>query len=117
MASTSATTDSNAGTYAINLTEGSDNNYTINNTEGILSVEKAVLNVSVENKSRIYGNDNPELTVSYSGFLNGDDVTDIDIKPVVSTSADLASDAGIYNIVADGGFDNNYNFEYTNGTL
>ena len=117
VASTSATTDSNAGTYAISLTEGSDNNYKINNTEGILSVEKAVLNVLVENKSRIYGKDNPELTVSYSGFLSGDDVTDIDIKPVVSTSADLASDAGIYNIVADGGFDNNYNFEYTNGTL
>ena len=117
VASTSATTDSNAGTYAINLTEGSDNNYTINNTEGILSVEKAVLNVSVENKSRIYGNDNPELTVSYSGFLNGDDVDDIETKPVVCTSADLTSDAGIYNITADGGFDNNYNFDYIYGIL
>jgi gliding motility-associated-like protein len=117
VASTSATSVSNAGSYSINLTEGIDTNYDINNTEGTLTVEKAVLNVTVDNKSRIYGKANPDLTASYSGFLNGEGVDDIDIRPVVSTSADIASDAGKYSITADGGFDNNYIFEYRSGTL
>jgi gliding motility-associated-like protein len=115
--STSATSSSNAGTYAINLTEGSDNNYTIINTEGTLSIEKAVLNVTADDKSRIYGKVNPELTVSYSGFLNGDGIDAIDIRPVVNTSAYQSSDAGKYSITAEGGSDNNYTFEYSNGTL
>ena len=117
LASTTASSASNAGSYAVTLTEGSDNNYIINNTEATLSIEKAVLNVTADNKSRIYGKVNPEFTVSYSGFSNGDGVDDLDTMPIVSTSADLESDAGKYNITVEGGSDNNYNFEYTNGTL
>jgi gliding motility-associated-like protein len=117
LASTTATSASDAGTYAITLTEGSDSNYQIDNTEGILSIEKAILNVSADNKSRIYGKVNPELTVSYSGFVNGDAIENIDTKPAAFTSAVLASDAGKYIITAEGGSDNNYTFEYNNGTL
>jgi gliding motility-associated-like protein len=117
LASTTATSASDAGTYAITLTAGSDSNYQIDNTEGILSIEKAILNVSADNKSRIYGKVNPELTISYSGFVNGDGIENIDTKPAAFTSADLASDAGKYSITAEGGSDNNYTFEYNNGTL
>jgi gliding motility-associated-like protein len=117
LASTNATSASDAGTYAINLTAGSDSNYQIDNTEGVLSIEKAVLNVGSDNKSRIYGKVNPELTVSYSGFVNGDGIDAIDTRPMVNTSAELASDAGKYIITAGSGSDNNYTFEYSNGTL
>jgi gliding motility-associated-like protein len=116
-ASITATSLSNAGTYPISLNPGFDNNYEINDIEGVLSIEKAVLQVTADNKTRTYGKPNPELTVSYSGFVNGDSIENIDTKPAAFTSADLASDAGEYSITAEGGSDNNYTFEYNNGTL
>jgi gliding motility-associated-like protein len=116
-ASTTASSASNAGSYAITLSEGSADNYTINNTEGTLLVEKALLSVTADDKSRIYGKVNPEFTVSYSGFLNGDNVDILDNKPIAYTSADLASDAGKYDIIVGSGIDNNYSFKYNKGIL
>jgi gliding motility-associated-like protein len=115
--STTATRESNAGTYDIVLTTGSDNNYEISNTNGVISIGKAELRVTANNKTRSYGQPNPALTVSYSGFVNGDDMDKIDIKPTASTSAGLNTDAGKYAITAENGSDNNYTFTYVNGTL
>jgi gliding motility-associated-like protein len=116
-ASTSATGTSNAGNYLIGLTEGSDESYDIRNIEGVFTIEKAQLKVTAGNKTRIYGNINPELTLSYAGFVNGDGIDNLDIKPSAFTQADQSSDAGQYIITAEGGVDNNYSFEYINGTL
>jgi gliding motility-associated-like protein len=117
LASTTATAATGAGSFSISLTQGSDNNYEIENTDGVLTIEKAQLNVTADNKSRIYGNYNPDLTLTYSGFVNGDLIDSVDIKPAAFTTADLNSDAGQYPINAEGGSDNNYSFEYTGGTL
>ncbi len=117
LASTTATAATGAGTVAISLTQGSDNNYEIENTDGVLTIEKAQLKVIADNKSRIYGNYNPDLTLTYSGFVNGDLIDAIDVKPAAFTTADLNSDAGQYAINAEGGSDNNYSFENIGGTL
>ncbi len=116
-ASTTATPGSNAGTYDITLSSGSDNNYQINNIEGVLTVEKALISITANDKTRTYGEANPDLTISYSGFINSDGTDNLDIKPTAFTSADMASDAGKYSIKAEGGSDNNYSFKYINGTL
>jgi gliding motility-associated-like protein len=73
--------------------------------------------VTADDKSKVYGEAVPSLTVSYSGFLNSDDENDLDTKPFASTTALASSDAGSYTITAAGGSDNNYSFEYYNGTL
>ena len=39
---------------------------------GTLSVGQAVLTVTVNSATRIYGATNPVFTVIYSGFINGD---------------------------------------------
>jgi gliding motility-associated-like protein len=116
-ASTTVTTTSSAGIYPIYLTEGSDETYDIRNIEGVLTIDKAPLKITADNKSRTYGMNNPELTISYSGFVNGEGIGNLDIKPAAYTSADQASDAGQYEITADGGVDNNYSFEYYSGIL
>jgi gliding motility-associated-like protein len=116
-ASASVSPTSNAGNYAITMTTGFDNNYDIVNTDGELIIEKALLKVAAGNKSRTYGNVNPLLTVSYSGFVNGDGIEDLDALPAAYTSADPVSDAGQYDIIAEGGADNNYSFEYSKGIL
>ena len=115
--STSAATTSNAGIYPISLTDGADETYDIRNLEGVFTIEKVQLIVTADNKSRVYSKNNPELTISYSGFVNGDVIDNLDIRPAAYTAADHASEAGQYIISTSGGVDNNYNFEYHNGKL
>ncbi len=116
-ASTTAVPTSNVGTYPITLSGGSDNNYNLNLVSGNLTINKAVLHVAAVNSSRTYGAVNPTFTLNYSGFLNGDDGSDLDTAPVTSTAATVTSPVGTYPIVASGGADNNYSFNYTSGTL
>lgn len=116
-ASTTATLTSNAGTYPITVSGGSDNNYAFTYVSGTLTVNKATLQVTADNKSRTYGSANPAFTLSYSGFSNGETATVIDTPPIGSTTADLTTSVGTYSIVPAGGTDNNYAFNYVNGTL
>ncbi|MBX2895920.1 MAG: gliding motility-associated C-terminal domain-containing protein [Cyclobacteriaceae bacterium] len=117
VAVTTATITSNAGTYPINFSGGSDNNYNLNLVSGNLTVTKAVLNASVINTNRTYGAPNPTFVINYSGFLNGDDADDIDTPPVATTTANAVSSVGTYPITVSGGVDNNYAFNYTGATL
>ena len=69
------------------LSGGSDNNYAFTLVGGTLTVTRAPLTVTAENKSRTYGAANPPLTLSFSGFVNGDNASVIDTLPTVPTSA------------------------------
>ncbi|HNH59109.1 MAG TPA: MBG domain-containing protein [Cyclobacteriaceae bacterium] len=116
-ANTPATITSNVGNYPITPSGGTDNNYTFTYVNGTLTVNKAVLQVTADNKSRAYGATNPSFTISYSGFVNGETAAVIDTPPTASTTAGLTSNAGTYPISPSGGTDNNYSFNYVNGTL
>jgi len=115
--STTATDESDAGVYVIALSSGSDNNYTITEAEGTLTIGKAVLTVTSENKERIYSEANPALTVTYNGFVNGENEDVLDTRPTASTIASPAVNTGIYPIVSSGGDDNNYSFLYIDGNM
>lgn len=115
--STTATQFSNAGTYPITLAGGSDNNYAITTVTGVFTVNKAPLTATADNKSKIYGDANPTLTIAYSGFKGTETSTVIDTPPTVSTTATQFSNAGTYSIIPSGGTDNNYAFTYVNGVL
>ena len=69
---TTATASSNAGKYPISLTGGSDPNYTISRVEGTLTINPAVLMITAEAKSKIFGNPDPELTFVAIGFKLSD---------------------------------------------
>ena len=105
------------GTYPIVASGASDNNYSFSYTDGELSIEKAPLTVTADDLTRIYGDPNPTLTLSYSGFVNGEDESVIDSEPIASTTADQTTDAGTVPIDVSGGDDNNYSFTYVSGTL
>jgi gliding motility-associated-like protein len=115
--STLAVTLSDAGIYTITITGGSDNNYDLALVDGNLEISKAVLSVTADDKTRIYLEENPALTFTYSGFISGQDQSVLDVVPVVETAADANSDAGFYEIIVSGGSDNNYRFAYIVGTL
>ncbi|MBN8577717.1 MAG: gliding motility-associated C-terminal domain-containing protein [Cytophagales bacterium] len=116
-ASTTATATSNVGTYPITLSGGSASNYGIILQAGTLTINKATLTVTANNQSRLYGAANPALTIAYTGFANGETSSVIDVPPSASTAASVTSAAGSYPIVVTGGSDNNYAFNFVNGTL
>jgi hypothetical protein len=83
----------------------------------VLFVEKASLNVTPVSVSRNYLESNPVFTCKYDGFVNNEEASEIDVAPKVSTDADMNSFPGIYDLIASGGLDNNYKFNYQKGIL
>ena len=77
-----------------------------------IDVNRAVLTVTADNKTKVYGEDNPDFTFSYSGFVNGEDESVLSTAPLVITTADNDCDAGNYTITFIKGNDINYEFVY-----
>ncbi|GHT67330.1 hypothetical protein FACS189452_04840 [Bacteroidia bacterium] len=82
-----------------------------------ITVNKATLTVTADNKSKTYGDANPALTVAYSGFVNGDSESNLSVAPTASTTATTDSAVGTYPITVAGGTADNYAFTYIDGTL
>ncbi len=119
---TSATpATANAGTYANTLTASGavDSNYTISYVAGDLTINKAALKITANDKTMTYGGSMPTLTVSYSGFVNGDNSSSLTTKPTVTSATPATADAGTYynTITAKGAVDNNYTICYVKGDL
>jgi hypothetical protein len=117
--STLANTNSPVGTYPIAVTLGSlsASNYGFCFSNGVLSVTQAPLTVQANNQTRNYGSTNPALTLSYSGFVNGQDTSFLQTLPLAATLADTNSHVGSYAITVTGGNDTNYSFNLMGGTL
>lgn len=114
---TTATKSSAVGNYPITASGAVDANYTITYAAGNLSVTKATLTITADDKTKIYGENNPTLTVSYSGFVNNDDATKLTTAASINTSATAASNVGDYTIIASGAANANYDINYVNGKL
>ncbi|HVU96306.1 MAG TPA: MBG domain-containing protein [Puia sp.] len=106
-----------AGTYPISISGAVDPNYTITYTQGTITIGKATLTVTADDKSMTLGGPLPALTVSYAGFVNGDNATKLTSPATASTTATATSPAGTYPITPAGGSATNYTFNYVNGTL
>ncbi|MCV2355110.1 YDG domain-containing protein [Paucibacter sp. B2R-40] len=102
-ATTSATTATAVGSAIINASPGSlaASNYDFTTlTNGTLSIDKAHLTVTADDKSRLYGAANPALTTTISGFVNGETLANSGISgsASASTPAGAATSAGLSNI-------------------
>ena len=112
-----ATSESGAGTYQIVISRGTvtdDNAIYVN---GTLTIEKAELTVTADDKQVELGGTMPAFTVQYSGFVNNDDASDLTTQPTCTTNAQDTSTAGFYTITPSGGVDDNYSFVYVSGQL
>jgi hypothetical protein len=81
------------------------------------TVNSAPLMVIADDKTRVYGQDNPPFTVHYSGFVLGEDPTVLSGTLSFSTSATGSSNAGTYAIVPGGLSSSNYALTFVSGTL
>jgi hypothetical protein len=75
------------------------------------------LTITADDKSREECEENPELTLTYEGFIEGEGIADLDTEPVVSCSADASSPDGTYEILVNGGSATNYALILVNGVL
>src|SRR5258708_14162035 len=94
-------------------------NHNFQAADGFLMITSAVLTVSADNQSRLYGTTNPILTATITGFVNGEDTNVTSGSADLSTAADLNSPVGTYDIVLGQGTlrATNYSCSLTNGTL
>ena len=119
----SAATNSAIGTYVITNSLGTlaSPDYSFTFTNGTLTVTQATLLVSADAKSRSYGSTNPVLSVSYSGFVNGETAASgmLSGSPSLATSATTNSTVGTYVITNSPGtlVSTNYSLTFSNGTL
>src|SRR5204863_5895176 len=114
---TTATAASPVGTYAITASGQTSANYTISYLAGTLTVTKASLTGTADDKTKTYGAGNPTLTVSYAGFVNGDTAASLSGTLSVTTTATAASAVGSYPLTASGQTSGNYTISYVAGTL
>jgi hypothetical protein len=80
-------------------------------------VEKVMLTATADNKDMAKGEDVPALTISYSGFVNDETESVLDVIPMASTTATSDSPEGTYTIAVSEGSDNNYDITSVDGTL
>lgn len=114
---TEATKTSNVGDYTITPTGAQAKNYDITYKDGTLNITQVPLTVRAESYSRDYGKENPALSFNYEGFVN-DETKDVLLSlPTASTSANINSNAGTYDIRVSGGRAFNYALNYESGKL
>lgn len=82
-----------------------------------LTVNKAPLTIKADDKTKLTGHANPPLTITYTGFVYGENSSILITQPSISTTATTASVPGEYEIMATGATAANYAITHVNGTL
>ena len=113
-----ATVPVNAGTYtvSINALSGEQFEGVTGLTLGTLTITPAPLIIRPNDVSRLYGEPNPTLSVTYS-TLRGADTPSSITGLTVTTTATATSMPGTYPITASGAVNSNYTISYEAGQL
>ena len=123
LASAGAVAGATVGTYTITPSAAIGSglgNYTITYADAPtgLTVSPASLTVTAGNRTITYGTSVPSDTLTYSGFISGEDVSNLISVPVVTSTlsgiANVGSYAGNYTVSGASG---NYSFIYVSGNL
>ncbi len=82
-----------------------------------LVINKAPLNITVTDTTKLEGQANPLFTHIYSGFVYNENESVLLSQPTDSTTATQSSAPGIYSVTPVGATSNNYSITYTAGRL
>ena len=97
--------------------KGDDNYWEAEEVTQTLSTDKAELTATADDQVKSYGDPNPDLTITYSGFAFNEDESVLSELPAIGTDADQNSNPGTYDITVSGGQADNYTLSHVNGTL
>lgn len=119
LASDGSVASANVGNYAIRQATLANSNYDISYNSAELTVTPAILTITANDARKTYdgkaysgGNG-----VTYSGFVNGEDVLVLSGALHYGGTAQSAVEAGLYTITVDGYGAENYLINYRAGTL
>ena len=110
-------TEVNAGNYTKYVTANysGDMNFTVE-IPYQYTITPVPLTLTVANVEREYGEPNPTFTCTATGFVPGENLSNIGVTPIFKCDASQTSNAGIYRISADLNT-KNYNIICNPGTL
>jgi hypothetical protein len=116
---TTSGTVTGVGLCTITASAAANSTYTAASVAQSFTVIPAVLKVTANNVSSVYGQPLPNLTYTYSGFVNGEPASVVNGTPALTTTATSSSNAGSYPITVSTGTlaAANYSFLYVSGTL
>jgi uncharacterized membrane protein len=117
---TTATRASDVGTYAITVAAGTlaAANYDFPNlVAGKLTITRAPLTITADNKTKVYGDPIPALSASYDGFVLGQEASVLGGVLNFATPVTQLSDVGSYVITLSGLTSSNYSITFKDGTL
>ncbi|MDB5851767.1 MAG: hypothetical protein JWP29_5519, partial [Rhodoferax sp.] len=107
-----------AGTTTITATQAGDAGYSdAVAVKQAFVVNKMPLTVTVNDVFRTYGKNNPDFTITYDGFANGDNLATLTTPPTVFTTANITTTEGVYDLIPAGAVAANYSFNYIKGKL
>ena len=107
-----------AGSSNIIASQSGNNNFSPAENKMVnITVTKAPLTITADNKSKPYLEAIPALTFTCSGFVYGETFAVLDTPPLAGTDAASDSPAGDYVITVSGGNDNCYDITYFSGIL
>jgi len=105
------------GTVTVTASQIATDAYYAGFSTQTLTVAKKSLIVKANDVEMICGDDLPQFTLSYSGFVNGENESVLDELPQGHCNVDINCLAGEYPIQVTGGAGRNYNITRQNGTL
>ncbi len=95
-----------------------DPNFDFTYLPGDATVTKASLTIKATDGSMTYGGSPPTITVaSYTGFLNGDNSTDLTTQATCASQATSSSRVGSYQSTCSGASASNYTISYAPGSV
>jgi gliding motility-associated-like protein len=103
--------------YGGNIVLSSKGALPINLAMPLCTVTPASLTVKADDKSKFYGEINPTLTVTYTGFVNSDGPPQLMTLPLITTTAVTESPVGKYVITPTFATSIDYTFTYIAGVL
>ena len=103
------------GEYTITPSGVSNPDYAITFINGKVTVNKAALTITADNKELTYGDEAPEYTAVFEGWKNEEDESDLDELDYICTY-EQGSPVGTYTI-APIATDHNYDITITDATL
>ena len=108
-----------AGMHSVRASYSGDSNYQASSQTITQNVSRAVLTVTADNKTRLFGHANPAFTTTITGFVNNDPPGVVTGAASCSTTAVASSIGGPYPITCTTGTlaAANYSFTFVPGTL
>jgi len=106
-----------AGTSTITAAQASDGFYPAASVTRVLTVNKAPLTITADDKLKFEGQANPVLTATYTGFVLSETPTVLQTAAVLATTAVTAAAPGTYPITVSDATSSNYAITFVNGIM